>query len=190
MRAEEGFLAVIAAIGAHPAGVGPVAAAWGEVGELRSLCLALGRPADPRPALQAALDGWARAGRRAGLFRAEGWLLRHAERPVLTTALDRAIAYAEERGLALAEADLRVSRGVARGDAGDAERAVRLCAEAPLARGRARVIQAELGGAADFEAAFAELRDDAPWTARALLAHPDEGLRSEGRLRVAVMSLP
>jgi hypothetical protein len=89
-------------------------------------------------------------------------------------ALDRALAYADERGLPMLAADLLACRAVVRRDADDACAAIRLLAEAPLARGRARVLAAELGGPSgmtvDLDAATAEVRADAPWTARALRA--------------------
>jgi hypothetical protein len=61
--------------------------------------------------------------------------------------------------------------------------------EAPLARGRARVVRAELGGAADLELALTELAVDGPWTARALQAlgrqRGDARLLEEAKERAA-----
>jgi hypothetical protein len=160
---------------------GPAGAAHQERGELALLRHALGAPEtaldDARAAFGRAGAAWAAAGRRAGLFRAEAWAARAAAlagETVAAPALDRALAYADERGLPMLAADLLGCRAVVRKDADDACAAAHLLTEAPLARGRARVLAAELGGPSsatvDLDAATAEVRADAPWTARALRA--------------------
>ena len=52
----------------------------------------------------------------------------------------------------------------------------------PLARGRARLLAAELGAGFD-PILFDELRGDAPWMARAMIGSPDPVARAEGRAR-------
>ncbi|MDP2315678.1 MAG: hypothetical protein Q8P41_22460, partial [Pseudomonadota bacterium] len=114
-----------------------------------------------------------RAGRRAGVFRAEAWAARAravAGETVLAPGVDRAIAYAIERGMPLLEADLRACRAVVNHDPDDLLHALDRLGEAPLARGRVRVLTAELGGRADLERALDELTPDGPWRARALRA--------------------
>lgn len=179
----------------------------GEAGELRAV-LAAGAADQPLAAwlgadpgrgrvIQAALDAqaaageaWARAGRRSGALRSEAWrvrLLALDGRSVLPGAVERAIGYAEDRGLPLLQADLlgclaRVDRSPA-----PALRAIPLLGGAALARGRARVLAAELGAPLD-PAAFDELRGDAAWTARAMLRSPDPAVRAEGRARAALLA--
>ncbi|MBM4369263.1 MAG: hypothetical protein FJ102_23830, partial [Deltaproteobacteria bacterium] len=177
--------ALVAQLAPHAAAAGALAAAWMELGEtavLRHSLRALGvawyaGPADldddldeaeAEACFQNAAQAWARAGRRAGLFRAEAWKLRvRANEPTIATAVDTAIGYADERGLQGLRAELRALRAIIRRDPMDALHAVELSPQAPLARGRARVIAGELGGRFDAELALAELADDVPWKARA-----------------------
>ena len=88
----------------------------------------------------------------------------------------------------LLAADLRVCRAVVRHDADEVLHALDRLAEAPLARGRARVVRAELGGVSDLDLALTELRSDGPWTARALFAlgraRGDQALLAEAAARV------
>ncbi|MBM4393280.1 MAG: hypothetical protein FJ090_19315, partial [Deltaproteobacteria bacterium] len=167
------------------AAAGALAAAWMELGEtavLRHSLRALGvawyaGPADldddldeaeAEACFQNAAQAWARAGRRAGLFRAEAWKLRvRANEPTIATAVDTAIGYADERGLQGLRAELRALRAIIRRDPMDALHAAELSPQAPLARGRARVIAGELGGKFEADKALAELADDVPWKARA-----------------------
>lgn len=176
--AERTWEALAAELGRHAQAAGPEGATWAELGEIDLLRASFA--ADPGPHVARALARfecagacWAKAGRRAGAFRAEAWAARAravAGETVLPAAIDRAIAYADDRGMPLLSADLRVCRAVVTGDADEVLHAIDRLAEAPLARGRARVVRAELGGAADLEAALAELSADGPWTARALRA--------------------
>jgi hypothetical protein len=121
----------------------------------------------------AARDGWTRAGRRLGVMRAEAWSARVdalAGVAVLWPRAEDALAYARARGLPGALSDLLACAAVVRGDPDLACEAVRCLDEAPLARGRARVLAWGLGargGVADLDRAVAELAGDAPWTARA-----------------------
>lgn len=194
-RAEEAWLALAAQLSRMPNTAGPEGATWAELGELDVLRAAFAP--DPTPYLHRAVErferssgAWTKAGRRAGLFRAEAWIARAKAllgETVVAPGVDRAIDFARERGLPLLEADLRACRAVAKRDADELLHAIDLCAEAPLARGRARVLRAELGGAADLEAALAELRGDGPWAARAQRAlgraRGDEALVREAEER-------
>ncbi len=178
-RAEAGWRQLVDVLTPHEQAAGPLGAAYAELGETAALRQALGADVNPEPFFVSSVDAWTRAGRRSGVFRAEAWLLR--VRRGLPTAIDRALDYAMERGMPLLAAELLVCRAVCKHDPVDALEAVRIATEAPLARGRARVIAAELGGRADLSLALAELREDAAWTARALLADP--GTAGEGRMR-------
>ncbi|MFZ5480763.1 MAG: hypothetical protein ACOZNI_28645 [Myxococcota bacterium] len=173
--AEAAWTKLAEQLAPHPTLSGPEGACWQELGELDLLRAAFGAPvlarAEERFARAAA--SWTRAGRRAGLFRAEAWGLRAralAGDAVAAPSVDRAIAFARERGMPLLEADLRACRAVIARDADELLHTLDLCAETPLARGRARVLRAELGGPADLELARQELAVDGPWRARALRA--------------------
>jgi hypothetical protein len=177
-QAETAWLALAGELARHAQAVGPEGATWSELGEIDLLRAAFA--ADPRPLCRRAVERfdraqacWTKAGRRAGVFRAEAWAARAravAGEVVVAPGIDRAIAYAEERGMPLLEADLRACRAVVRRDPDDLLHALDRLGEAPLARGRARVVQAELGGHGDLERALVELQPDGPWTARALRA--------------------
>lgn len=183
---------LVAQLTPHAAAAGALASAWMELGEtavLRAACRAAGvawfaaqedpdavEEAEAEANFSAAAAAWTRAGRRAGLFRAEAWRLRvRAVQPTISTAIDTAIGYAQERGLAPLEAELRGLRAVVRRDPIDALHAVELATQAPLARGRARVIAGELGGRFDPSLALAELADDVPWRARAQVLAAAQG---------------
>lgn len=182
-RAEAGWRQLVDVLTPHAQAAGPLGAAYAELGETAALRQALGADVDPEPFFVAAVEAWTRAGRRSGVFRAEAWLLR--VRRGLPTAIDRAITYAMDRGMPLLAAELYVCRAVCKQDPVDAFEAVRIATEAPFARGRARVIAVELGGAADLSLAHSELREDAAWTARALLADP--ATAAEGRMRAEAL---
>ena len=127
-----------------------------------------------------AAEGFTQAGRRAGLFRAEGGLVRVAigrSQLALGAALSGPIRYAEERGLTLLEAELRMSRGRARaracqsGAEEDLDRAVALAegAGALLLEGRARAWRRASGfqrGAADLARTRLCLAPDRAWVQR------------------------
>ncbi|MES2638988.1 MAG: hypothetical protein V4850_05880 [Myxococcota bacterium] len=178
--AETAWLALAAELEPHPQAVGPAGAAWSELGEIDLLRAAWfedgAGTAGPfcERAIQRfdrALACWTRAGRRAGVFRAEAWAARAravAGETVVAPGIDRAITYAIERGMPLLEADLRACRAVAKRDPDDLFHALDRLGEAPLARGRVRVLIAELGGRADLELAMSELAPDGPWRARAM----------------------
>jgi hypothetical protein len=176
--AELSWLALTAELGQHAQAVGPEGATWAELGEIDLLRAAFAD--DPRSLCARAVERfdraqrcWVRAGRRAGAFRAEAWAARAraaAGEVVVAPGIDRAIGFAEERGMPLLEADLRACRAVVKRDPDDLLHALDRLGEAPLARGRARVLMAELGGRADLELALTELVPDGPWTARALRA--------------------
>lgn len=189
--AESSFLALATELHSHP---GPSAAAWGEAGEVRLLRVRARPGAHAEPALEAfraSAEAWTRAGRRAGMMRAEAWTLRAraeagelvAPGPILT-----ALGYARERELPLLEADLSVALAVVTGDPAPALAAIGRCAEAPLARGRARLEAARLGGPLDATAAAAELGSDAVHTALLLVElgrrAGDGGLLADGEARL------
>lgn len=182
-RAETEWTALAAKLAQMPQTAGPEGATWAELGEL-DLLRAEFAP-DPSVFRERAIQrfersgaAWTKAGRRAGLFRAEAWSARAralSGDTVVAPGVDRAIGFAAERGMPLLEADLRACRAVVLHDADELLHVLDLCAEAPLARGRARVLRAELapgasGQAADLELALTELRVDGPWSARALRA--------------------
>ncbi|MSP55316.1 MAG: hypothetical protein EXR69_06905 [Myxococcales bacterium] len=174
-RADMGFTTVTSALAGMPAAVGPQAAALAERGELALLSAALGRgePGAALPHLLGAQAGWKLAGRAGPALRAEAWVLRARAlggEQVLAGPILKWAAGAEERGVPLLAADLRVSYAIAAGDPAGLEAVLAALGRAPLARGRVRVIQAELGGAADLDAALGELQPDAPWFARGLRA--------------------
>jgi hypothetical protein len=180
--AETAWLALAAELEPHPQAVGPAGAAWSELGEidlLRAAHFDEGVGASgPGPFCERAIQRfdralacWTRAGRRAGVFRAEAWAARARAvggETVVAPGIDRAITYAIERGMPLLEADLRACRAVVKRDPDDLLHALDRLGEAPLARGRVRVLIAELGGRADLELAMTELAPDGPWRARAM----------------------
>ncbi len=176
--AETAWLGVTAELAPHPAAAGPEGATWAELGEIDLLRSAFST--DPGHLCARAIERfdralacWTKAGRRAGIFRAEAWAARAravAGATVVAPQVDRAIAYAVDRGLPFLEADLRACRAVIRRDPDDLLHAIDRLGEAPLARGRARVLRVELGAPADLELALHELAPDGPWTARALRA--------------------
>jgi len=198
-RADQGFAAAAKALAGMDGAAGPRAAALGERGELALLCAALGHgeALDAVPALEAALDAWRAAGREGPALRAEAWLLRArrlAGQVVLVDPLRGWIAGAAERGLPLLAADLQVSYAVASGDPAGLGSVLDALERAPLARGRVRVIAAELGGDAHLDAALDELQPDAPWFARALLAvgrrDRDDAVTADAKARIAAFFPP
>ena len=172
--AAAGFQAIVDATDGFPAAAGAEAAAWSELAELHELTWALAPGADPlaaaHAATEAAADAWQRARRRSGRMRAEAWevrLDRMRGLAIVPSPIHRALAYARQRQLPCLEADLLLCLAVATRTPADAGRAVGLLGGFPLARGRARVLQAETGGHADLGTALVELADDHPWTERA-----------------------
>jgi hypothetical protein len=189
--AEALFLALALELEPHP---GPCGAAWAEVGELRLLRVRAGGTADAMSAFAASSAAWTRAGRRAGMMRGEAWALRARRElgeAVHSGAVQTVLVYARERGLVLMEADLLVALAILTDDPAPASAAVALCAEAPLARGRARLEAAGLGGPLDVEAAMAELAPDKVHRALLLVERGrregDAGLSDEGRVALRQM---
>lgn len=176
-RAVQAWAGLAGMLGGYPQAAAAEAGAWEELGELAVLRFGLTRDSAAlelaRDHFERAAEAWQRARRRAGRMRTEAWLLRVdalSGEAVASRAVDRALEYAVERGLALFEADLRSCRAVLRADPEDLVRALRLTEEAPLARGRLRVQLAELGHPVDLAAARAELAADLPWTRRLVAA--------------------
>lgn len=179
-RAMAGWRGLIGRLSPHPAAAGAVASCYMEIGETQILLSALRDrgvgwyrhadeidPAETEACFTAAGHAFTRAARRMGLYRAEAWKL--SVRPAdatITTALDSAMAYADERGLSGNGAEFRCLRAVIRRNPLDALHAVEMLPQAPLARGRARVLAAELGGALNVPAAQQELALDLPWRER------------------------
>jgi hypothetical protein len=200
-RADLGFKAAVTALGgiAGPPGIaaGPMAAAMAERGELALLCAALGHgsAAEARVHLEGALAGWRTAARSGPAMRAQAWLLRAQAicgEPVLAAPILDWAAGADERGLPLLAADLRVCYAVASGDASELSDVAATLSRAPLAQGRVRVIHAELGGEqdADLESALNALAADGPWFARGLRVlgtrENDVGMLAEADARIAM----
>lgn len=202
-RAEAGWRALAQRLAPWAQADGPRGACLAEIGELAELRTALSGGASGALSAVALRDGeqvfaeagaaWARAGRRIGAMRAEAWQLRLRARSgmaVLPGAVERALTYARARGLPLLEADLLSCLARITGDPAPVQQAIPLLGEAPLARGRARLLAAELGAAPDaagFALLFDELRGDAAWTARAMLLSPDPAVQAEGRARAERM---
>ena len=139
----------------------PAAAAWEGPRaaireELAEIDLLRGRLDDAAAGFARAGDGWGRAGRRAGVFRAEAGRIKvelaRGGLP-LPSALHDAVDYADERGLPGLATELRMARGAARARAGlegaaaDLDRAVELAAahELLLLEGRARMVRRGAG---------------------------------------------
>ena len=125
----------------------PRAAALQDIAEFHLLA---GRIEQARSALGSASRAWARARRRPGAFAAEGLGVRLALAqglPVLPDGLDNALAFADQRGLVLLGAELRIARARAVAALGrdgaslDFDQAVQAAqqAQAPLLEGRARL---------------------------------------------------
>lgn len=178
-QAQAGLTALVETLAAFPPAAAAEAGTSEELAEIAVLRFHLGHGEDwldvADEHLVAAASAWQRARRRAGRMRVEAWQARVGAlrgETVLHAPITRAVAYAEERGLALFEADLRACRAVVTRNPEDLVRALRLAAHAPLARGRLRVLLAELGHPADLTAARAELVADRPWTERLARAAP------------------
>jgi tetratricopeptide (TPR) repeat protein len=170
-KALSGYEALAALLAPHSEASGPLAACYQEAGEILVLRAALGEIKSLEKAeiwFKQAAEAWRRGHRRAGLYRSEAWGLRVRalkKLPVLPTTVDRALQYARERGLVLLEADLLVTLAILKKSPKEALDAVGLCAESPLAKGRAQVIAWELGGP---EPDYLLLREDAVWMTRCL----------------------
>ncbi|HCH65598.1 MAG: hypothetical protein CL927_15565 [Deltaproteobacteria bacterium] len=125
----------------------PRAAALHDIAEFHLLA---GRVDAAQSALGIAGRAWARARRRPGAFVAEGLSVRLGLArglPVLPDVLDNALDFAEQRGLVLLGAELRIARARAaaavgrEGASSDFDRAVEAAkrAQTPLLEGRARL---------------------------------------------------
>lgn len=182
-RADQGFKAALAGLsdirGPQGVAAGPMAAAMGERGELALLCAALGQgaPEDALVHLEGAVAGWRAAGRAGPERRAQSWVLRARAAmgdAVLAEPILEWAEGADERGMPLLAADLRVSWAIAAADPSGLPAVARTLDRAPIAQARVRVVQAELEGpdgrGADLDAALAALGADAPWFARGLRA--------------------
>jgi hypothetical protein len=135
----------------------PRAAAWQDIAEFHLLAERIDAA---QTAHANATRAWTRSRRRPGFFAAEGLGVRIAlargETP-LATQLDNAIEFAQDRGLPLLEAELRIARGRARsaadtpGGSEDLDFAVDAGkkAETPLLEGRARLWRRVCGMAAE-----------------------------------------
>lgn len=167
---------------ARPETVGAAAAAASDRGEL---ALAAGDGEAAAEHFDRAGRAWTSAGRRAGLYRCEAGLIRAAlargETP-LGRALEGPVRFAHERGMPLLEAELRLTRGLARAAAGvrgaeeDLDRAIGLAerGSAALLEGRARLLRRRAGFLrSDLERTRALLQTDAVWSAAA--AAPQAG---------------
>jgi len=173
--ADAQLASVVEATADVPAAVGAWSAA---VSERAEICLLRGDPAGAETAFSAARAGWTRAGRRAGVFRAEAGLLRtglaRGGTP-LAVGLREPVAYAVERGLPLLEAELRLARGACRAAAGvqgaadDFAAAIGAAehAGARLLEGRLRLTRRRWGiRMADDERTAWCLAPDVPWAQR------------------------
>lgn len=193
-EAEQEWKLLAEELEVYPQAAGAAAACRMERAETLSLRVALGADAT---LLETALSEeeraaklWMQSGRRAGLYRAEAWKLRLRRQrgeTVLPAAVEQALRYAGERKLPLLKAELQVCLAVITGNPAPAQEAAISLAEAPLARGRARVVAAELGAPLS-ERSFDELAPDAAWTARAMLCSADPQLQREGKARAALLN--
>lgn len=160
---------------------GPLGAALLEMAEVAILC---GHQADAIGILNEAEQAWTRAGRRSGVFRVEAARMRALARSgacdMLPSGLTRAIEFAQEREMKVLEAELRLARGLcllvkqpggADEDLGTGLLLARHAAMPHLA-GRFRLaLHGRPGGRLNaLEQARLELEENAPWSARALLA--------------------
>ncbi len=178
----------------YPQAAGAAAACRMERAETLALQVALGADAGLLDLALAeeerASKAWMQAGRRAGLYRSEAWKLRLRKQRgemVLPAAIEQALRYATERKMPLLSAELQVCLAVVTESPTPAHHAILALGEAPLARGRARVVAAELGESLP-DAVFEELAADAAWTARAMLCSADPLLQREGRARAQLLS--
>ncbi|MCB9760843.1 MAG: hypothetical protein H6739_13480 [Alphaproteobacteria bacterium] len=198
--AAQGFAACIEALEQHPGAAGARASACAELGEL---ALLQGDPDLAMGFFDRASEEWAQSGRRAGLFQIEGGRALAALASGATTflpgLLDGPVAYAEERGLPLLEARLRMARGLCRYAAGsaaadaDLQAAILLAdtARAPYMAGRVRYERHRWGLSEDLDElrqACDQLSGNQPWFSKATLAlaralrhtDPPEALRLAG----------
>ncbi|MBN1336761.1 MAG: hypothetical protein JXB39_12455 [Deltaproteobacteria bacterium] len=134
--------------------------------------------------LDEAEAAWCHARRRSGVFRTEAARMRllalMGTSDVLTSNLERAVAFAAERELRLLEAELRLARGTCLFARDRSAAAVDLtlvldmakAMGAPHLAGRARLVlhDAPDGSAEALERACAELEETPPWRTRSQLA--------------------
>ena len=185
--AERALIEVERAMSARSETVGAPPPPAGDMGEM-PLAAGDGKPAHEH--FERAGRAWTAAGRRAGLYRCEAGLIRSAlargETP-LGRALEEPVRFAHERGMPLLEAELRLTRGLARAAAGvrgaeeDLDRAIGLAekASAALLEGRARLLRRRAGFLRDDLARTRTLlQTDAIWSAAA--ARPQAGEQRGG----------
>lgn len=183
---------VIEALEPFHAAASGVAAACDERGSIALVRAALARVigADPAPHVDAALghlddgaDAWHRGRRQAGRLRNEAlqaFVRFSAAGDVDVEPVDRALAWADRRGLVVLAAEVGAWRAAMTGEQAGLGRAVAL--PAPLARGQARLHWGMAQeDAAAIEAAIPELVDDLPWCAVAL--HTLGSLRRDATVR-------
>ncbi len=183
-EATDDFAEVAQDLAELPGAEGGAAAAWCELAEL---CMLRGHADDSLVFYDRAAVAWTRAGRRVGLFTVEAGRSLAAVASGATTflpgLLDEPVLYAEERGMPLLEARLRLARGLCRHLSGstvasvDVEAAVMLAdtAGAPYVAGRIRVEGWSHGLLPDeeLETAVEQLTGNQPWYARAVVCLAD-----------------
>ncbi|MCB9792788.1 MAG: hypothetical protein H6741_08655 [Alphaproteobacteria bacterium] len=181
--AEDRFQGCVEDLEGHPRAEGARASAFMELGEL---ALIVGDPESALEHFNAASAAWSRAGRRAGLLLAEAGRVHAALASGATTflpgLLDDPVAYAEDRGLPVLEARLRLARGLSRTAAGseaakaDLDAAILLAdaAGVPQLAGRIRLERHRWGLCNDLDElqlAGDQLVGNQPWFCRAELAY-------------------
>ncbi len=179
-EAAESFATVATTLAGIPGARGGEAAAWNELAEL---CLLRGDADDALVFFDRAAAAWTVAGRRVGLFTVEAGRSMAAVANGATTflpgLLDGPVDYAEERGMPLLEARLRLARGLCRALSGssvagvDLEAALLLAntAGAPFLAGQIRLEGWRQGlfQRSELEAAVDQLTGNQPLYARALV---------------------
>jgi tetratricopeptide (TPR) repeat protein len=168
--AVAGFEACIKGLQSVSGSHGAIAAAHGELGSLLRL---LGQTEDALVQFEQAAGLWDQASRRSGRFLAEADRARavlDTGGDYMPTALDVPIAFCDERGLALVEAQLRLARGLCRYKVGldgareDLSQAIAMPLDlgARLQAGRARLAAAPFSGQeqAELARAYRELQVD------------------------------
>jgi tetratricopeptide (TPR) repeat protein len=179
-EAERALTVVIGQLTGQPQALSGVAAAQAELAEIAAM---RGEHAAALSLYDDALAQFQKVGRKALVWRADAGRVRVAVEANLAPwvrGLDAGIAFAEDRGMASLETDLRIARGVGsaaadRAAAGaDLERAIRLSTEmgSPHRRGRARLelFKRVSGDATLLAAAIDDLEGNEPWRLRARLA--------------------
>jgi hypothetical protein len=192
--AEEELARLSADIEGRPEMDGPLGATLLERVELATL---RGDETRSLAILEQAEAAWSKAGRASGVYRVEAQRLllavRLARGHVLTTRLDQGILFAQERGMVILEAELRLARARCRrwrsaeGAREDLAQVIALTedAGAVLLAGQARLEMNDQpqGDLPSLERASRELRETSWWYARALLARARLLLSRGERLR-------